>query len=134
MAAAPSDTGFTLMEALVAVVIFAFASMALQSVFARGGLGLRVSSSETRALEVARGAIGKLDFPAPADKSRETTGETDGYTWAGTVTRYEPPEGGMGAMKIEAYWIDLELSWQEQSLGARPRSVSLKTLKLGIAP
>ena len=131
MSGARSEAGFTIMEALVAVVIFASASIAMQSVFARGGFGLRVSASETRALEVARGAIGKAEFPGPSDSTRETSGETDGYSWTATVVRYEPPSGGLVSMKVQAYWVDLKLTWIDRSAPSKPRSVSLSTLKLG---
>lgn len=134
MAAPHRDSGFTLMEALVAVVIFASASIALQTVFTRGGLGLRVSASETRALEVGRNAMSKAEYPGPSDALRETSGESDGYAWTAIVTRYEAPEGGMLDMKVEAFWLDVDVSWIEKSQPGRERVVSLRTLKLGQVP
>lgn len=130
MTRASSNDGFTLMEALVAVVIFASASIAMQSVFARGGSGLRVGAAETRALEVARGAMGKAALPSPTETSRETTGETDSYSWSATVTRYEPPAGGLISMKVQAYWVDLKLSWIDKGQPLKPREITLSTLKL----
>ncbi|MFA5949755.1 MAG: type II secretion system protein [Hyphomicrobium sp.] len=127
------DGGFTLMEAVVALVVFASVAVALQNAFVRGTQGVRVADRETRALELGRTILTSAAPKAAPGVELHESGESDGYSWDMVISNYQPPEAEETPLPIQAYWVVVEVRWRD-GLILRPRSLQLKTLKLKLAP
>jgi general secretion pathway protein I len=119
---APGDqSGFTLMEVLIAFAIVSISFVLIMQLFAGGLRASRTSCDYTRAVVYAKDKMGEqLVNPNEGDGEYE-----DGFKWQAVVEHYkEPEEASFNLMKLKVI-----VSWSD---GARKERkvefVSLKTL------
>ena len=73
--------GFTLIETLVALVIFAGIFAALSAGFSSGTRGLRVAQADQRALMLAKAKLATTGLESRLADRLQETGEEDGFIW-----------------------------------------------------
>ena len=127
------DDGFTLMEALVALVLLALAAGAFYQGIELGTRGARIAERDAAALSVAQNrleeavAIGQRnDIPS--------SGETDdGIAWQTTFTAHEAtaPDGAPKPRPLTR--IDVRVTWRD--VPGRPvRDLTLTTFAPAVSP
>ena len=88
----PDESGFTLLEVIVAIVIAALCLSALAQVFATGMRSASVSSDYTRAMTMAQGLLATAGIEKTLSDGAESGTSPDGrLTWTLTVAP-EPTE------------------------------------------
>jgi len=128
-----SDSGFTLLEVLVALAI---AGLALAGLFAAGSGGLFASDTAAQAEEALEraqshlAAVGRDAALLPAESSGDDGG---GYRWHLSVRpvasrRLSSANGVFGPVTTTTlYEVDVVISWRS---GGHERRVALRTLRL----
>ena len=124
--------GFTLVETLVALIVFTAVIVALQQATAIGLRGVRIAQRQAGALELARLKLSEAGTERPITEDIDERGEAislkSRYTWHLTAFSYTPPGTTTPVPpQMAAYWISVTVAWQDQTT---ERSVELKTLKL----
>ena len=118
----PRSRGFTLLETMVALVIFAGAALALYALFNTNLIALARAHDVSRQVPAARQAIEYLAKINPREEGDGTI-EIDGLDVAWTATLVEPPRqsqtvtGGRGYYEIGLYEIEFSLSNRDRTLG-----------------
>jgi prepilin-type N-terminal cleavage/methylation domain-containing protein len=127
------SSGFTLIETLVALVIFVAGYLVIHHSVSLGWSGAQIAWAEGAALRLAQSRLAAAGIEARLSEG-ERSGETDdGFGWRMRTERYRRPDAGASAGKITGYWVTVTVRWDGGVL--RPaRSLRLKTLKLGAAP
>ena len=133
MRANGGSSGFTLIETLVALVIFVAGYLIVHRSVSLGWRGAQIAWAESAALRLARSRLAAAGVEARL-KEGEQSGETDdGFGWTLGTEPYRRPGGDGAEEKIAGYWVTVTVRWDGGVL--RPaRSLRLKTLKLGAAP
>lgn len=129
---AHGDSGFTLLEALIAITLLALAAGILQSALTGASrLGAR-AAGDTAALEIARAKLAAAGVATPL-REGVTEGEAaGGYRWRVSVSRRRTdlrPQTSDVQGAAAGYWATAEVEWHEHG-GTRPRTITLTTLKL----
>ena len=124
------ERGFTLMETLVALVIFVACYLLIHQGLSLGWRGVRLAQSETAALQVAQGRIAAAGLDEPLSDGQRA-GETDGYAWTMDVRR-ETRDAGANS-PLSAFWVTVAVNWRDK-WARGPRSVQLTTMKLVAQP
>jgi general secretion pathway protein I len=133
---AARQTGFSLLEVLVAFIIVALVVTALFRLFG-GALGNASAADEwTRALLVAQNRLALAAAAEPLRAGTEAGTEADGrITWRTTVTPYVPPdanpdlERASELMPTRLYRVSVDVQFPADS--GRVRTLSLATVKIG---
>jgi prepilin-type N-terminal cleavage/methylation domain-containing protein len=130
MPASGGTSGFTLIETLVALVIFVAGYLLIHHSVSLGWRGAQVAWAESAALRLAQSRLAAAGVEARL-REGEQSGETDdGFGWTLRTERYLRSES---AAKIAGYWVTVTVRWDGGVL--RPaRSLRLRTLKIGAAP
>lgn len=127
------ESGFTLLEVLVAFTIFALSFMAILQIFA-GGLGnTAVADRALVALGHAESLLARAGLEQPLAPGQRRGTFDDGMIWRKDVSLYrddamtaaEPPPG------LTPYAVTVSVSWAD---GGKTRDVTLNSLRLGAAP
>ena len=125
------EAGFTLIETLVALVVFALVAAAAQRCLSGGWRGVRLVRMQSAALEVAKAELAAAGFDGALVEGTVSGETAEGFAWTRDVSRYrsrlsddEDTRGAAG------YWVTVSVRWHEAPF--RPeRSLELRTLKLG---
>ncbi len=130
---ASGSSGFTLIETLVALVVFVAGYLLVHHSVSVGWRGAQIAWAESAALRLAHSRLAAAGVEARLAEG-ELTGETDdGFRWTLRTERYRPPGSDRAAERIAGYWITVTVRWDGGVL--RPaRSLQLTTLKLGAQP
>ncbi len=125
-----STSGFTLMETIVAFVVFTAIFIALERSTALGWRGIRLARMDQSALILARAKL--AGFGLNNSISEETTleGEDNGLQWRLTAVKYKAPESTPMPLRFIPYWVTVTVTWQDRPM-APPRTIELTTLKSG---
>ena len=119
-----SGAGFTLLEVLVALVIFGLAFGVLAQIIQTGLRQSTVAESTAAATSLARSQLARVGTELPLAVG-EAEGETeDGMRWHTGIRLAEPPNEDLG---IVPYEVQVTVSWGP---GAAEQ-VTLTTLRLG---
>ena len=129
----PSDAGFTLMETIVAFVVFASVIVALERGTALGLRSIRLARIDEAALALARAKLAAVGLENPITEEGEESGVADGFTWRITARKYTPPDGITMPAGVDDYWVTVTTSWQDPP-SAPARTIELMTLKRGKRP
>lgn len=121
-----TEAGFTLMEALVAVVILATFAVALQT-----GVASDLRAVKTADTEVLAVALARLKLMTHSANG-ETSGQDGNLTWRLTITPFGDPVRTANG-ELQALWEEVEVRWRDTRT-QRPGSLSLKRLKLRNRP
>ena len=130
-----TDSGFTLLEVLVAFIIAAAAVGALLQGAGTGLAAARVAAHYNEALSLARSRMAALSV-APPSPGEQAGSEPGGFAWRSTVlpaaVTPRAPAGSTEAVRRAAlYMLTVSVSWTGD--GA-PRQVVLTTQRLADAP
>lgn len=128
---ARSDAGFTLLETLVALIIFVAAYLLIHQALSLGWRGVRLAQSETAALQVAQARLAAAGLEQPLAEGN-TSGEASGYSWT-TIVRRVSSEPGAAPSTLSGFWVTVSVNWRDAAV-RQTRSVQLTTLKLAVRP
>lgn len=127
-----TDDGFSLLEVLVAFVIFAAVTVALQQAHISGLRGIRAAHDGQAALEVARSLLARAGTVTPLTPGLDDWGDEGPYRWHMVARKYVAPEQAPALPpQLEAFWTTVTV--MKVTAGALGPSVSLDTLKLQVA-
>lgn len=125
------QSGFTLLETIVAFLVFALVAGALQLCLAGGWRAAGIARHELAALQVAEARLAEVGVERPLVEGIEVGVSADGFAWTRDVrARVGTRDAAVPDTAAVGYWVSVTVSWQE--IPYRPeRSISLTTLKLG---
>jgi type II secretory pathway pseudopilin PulG len=126
------ESGFTLMETIVALIIFVACYILIQQGLALGSRGVSASQGELAALHVAQSRIATVGVEGPPAEGRQS-GTSDGYDWVIDVRRQDADTESQSRARSRpsGYWVAVEVTWRDEAT-RRPRSLQLKTLKVAL--
>jgi general secretion pathway protein I len=126
------EGGFTLMETIVALIIFVACYVLIQQVLSLGWRGVSASQGEVGALHVAQARLAAVGVEAPLSEGQQS-GSEDHYEWVVDVRRQNAENESESRAKTHAtgYWVAVEVSWRDE-VTRRSRSLQLKTLKVAL--
>src|SRR5262245_7832798 len=129
---ADREAGFTLMETIVALIIFVACYILIQQVLSIGWRGVSASQGELAALHVAQTRLAAIGVEAPLAEGQQSGSEA-GYEWVGDVRRQNAENESESRAKTHptGYWVAVEVSWRDE-VTRRSRSLQLKTLKVAL--
>ena len=122
------QSGYTLIEVLVAFMILALALTVLMRIFSGGLRNVSVSSDYAVATLIAesRLAAAGIDVPLAPGEMSGTEGER--FEWTVSVQDYQPWPGYRSATKgVDAYRVTVTVEWPH---GDNTRRVGLSTIRL----
>lgn len=124
--------GFTLLEVLLAFVIFAL-SFALVLEILSGSMRSTVRARhDTEAALLAQSLMDMVGTEIPLVEGGMSGDSPGGYQWNMNISGFQPDAGQERIMEISElsgtvlFWVDLEVSWGEEP---RTRSVQFSTVK-----
>lgn len=125
------QAGFTLLETIVALMVFAMVAGALQLCLAGGWKGVRIVRMEQAALSVAKEKLAAAGVDTTLIEGTDEGSVDDGFHWIRSIRRHVPAgSDGLETAALAGYWVSVSVTWQDGPLLAE-RSVELSTLKLG---
>jgi prepilin-type N-terminal cleavage/methylation domain-containing protein len=129
MGAGERSAGFTLIETLVALVIFVGGYLLIYQSVSLGWRGAMVAHTEREALRLARTRLSAAGVEARLAEGQQSGQTADGYSWTMHVRRYHQPDLDSSPAAFAAFWVVIDVRWNEGAL-RRARSLQLTTLKL----
>jgi type II secretory pathway pseudopilin PulG len=121
--------GFTLLETILALVIFSSIVVALQRGTALGLRGVRIATLNETALQSARMKLAAAGIETELRDGLEEHGAEGRFTWHLRAQKYQAPQA-VPVSRLEGYWVEVTVAWAELPFGSE-RTIRLKTLKLG---
>lgn len=128
-----TDHGFTMMETIVALIVFTGVFIALERGTAFGWRGIRTARMDQAALALARAKLSVVGVETPITEESDDDGTENGLTWRVAIRGYKPPDVTQLDVKPRAYWVTVAVNWRDRPVGPL-HSVELTTLKPGAAP
>jgi len=127
-----ADAGFTLMETLVALVIFVAAILAFERTVAAAWRGISAANLRAGAVALAIRKLEEAGTTTSLAESGASDGRSGGYGWSVSIEPVAvPPEPGLrAALVVIPYWVGVTVNWQNPATGAVDR-VQYRLLKLG---
>lgn len=116
--------GFTLLEVLIALIIFAIAFGALASLFQTSLRQADTADDLRRAIALAEAQLARFGKDLPLEPGHVEGNSPDGLLWEAEISLARPPDDDIG---LALYHIRIEAGGPDQST----RPVSLSTLKIG---
>lgn len=120
------DAGFTLIEALVALVLLALAAGAFYQGIEIGTRGARVAARDAAALNIAQSRLDEAVATGPRSEIPRSGETGDGIAWTTTFTDHQiaPPSGISEPLRLTR--IDVRVTWRD--VPGRPmRDLTLTT-------
>jgi prepilin-type N-terminal cleavage/methylation domain-containing protein len=121
--------GFTLIETLVALVIFVAGYLLIYESVSLSWHGAMVAHSDKEALRVARTRLALAGVETALEEGQRAGATDDGYRWTTTMRRYSAPVPDLDQAPLAGYWVTVDVRWNEGVL-RRSRSLQLTTVKL----
>ena len=122
------QSGYTLVEVLVAFVILALTLTVLMRIFSGGLRNVSVSSDYATATLIAESRLAATGVDEPLRPGEASGSEGERFEWTVSVQDYEPWPGYRSAAKgVGAYRVDVRVEWPH---GDNTRSVALSTVRL----
>lgn len=127
------SSGFTLIETVVALIIFVACYLLIQQSVSLGWRGVQVAHAETAAMRLAQSRLAAAGVETPLQDGTQTGQTAEGFDWSMQTKPYGQPELGSPPTRPTGYWVIVEVTWREGPL-RRARSLQLSTLKLRGGP
>ena len=128
-----SEAGFTLMETIVALVIFTSVFMALERGAMLGWRSIRLADGDRNALALARSKLASAGIDMPLTEDLDEAGVENLLQWHVVARKYEAPEGTALPSRLTPYRVNVAVTWRDRPIGPL-RSVELQTIKLAVTP
>lgn len=123
------DAGFTLMEAIVSLAIFALVLVATQRGFASGSRAIREAQQDSRATAIVQSLLASLGQETALRDGTEAEGQSDGYRWRTRVSAYRDPSGDDNdARRVRLFWAEAQVAWRPAPL-LPEKTLTLRTIK-----
>lgn len=134
-AGATGDEGFTLLETLVALAIFAMAFAGLHRALEGGWRSLRQAALELEATEVARNQLTAAGIETPLAVGQRHGETASGILWEVIVRRYEADAGRPDAKDAFAnLYVVTARAGRRTGADTARAPVELTTMRLGDRP
>ena len=122
------QSGYTLVEVLVAFVILALALTVLLRIFSGGLRNVSVSSDYATATLIAESRLAATGIDVPLRPGESSGSEGERFEWTVSVQDYQPWPGYRSAAKgVDAYRVTVTVEWPH---GDNTRRVGLSTVRL----
>ena len=128
--------GFTLLEVMLAFVIFALSFATVLEVMAGSMRSVRRATEDTEVALFAQSIMDLVGTEIPIVESEFSGTGMDRYNWRLGIYLYSSGEADIETQElaelsgIELYWVDLEIDWET---GRRPRNTHFSTIKSVLA-
>lgn len=125
--------GFTLIETLVALVLFVAGYLLIHQSVSLGWRGAQVAWAESAALRLAQSRLAAAGVEARLEAGDQSGETPDGYRWTLRAEPYRRADSDGAPKRLAGYWVTVTVRWDGGVL--RPaRSLQLRTLKLAARP
>ncbi len=121
--------GFTLLEILVAFVVFVMAFAVVMEVITGAARNTVKSSRHTQIALLAQSKMDELGILEPIEEGSSSGRFADGTQWQLTITPFDAPYSNdtqLAAPPVDLFRVDLQLSWRD---GDKRRSANFTTLR-----
>lgn len=138
-----SQAGFSLMETIVAVALFAGMFVLLNRGLTTSWQGVRRADLDAGAVALATAQLASAGIETPLVDGTRTFGQQGLFRWDLSIDKYaEPPDDSAkevavrdvsrsaNAAALTAYWVSIVVSWSS-GVQQSPRQLRLRTLRLG---
>lgn len=123
--------GFTLMETIVALVVFSSIFVALYQAISRGSRSIRHANRDAAATTLAFSRLASAGIETALKDGQEYSGEEDRFFWRMSVRRLGAPDEVPSQTKAAVFVVVVEVNWRDGA-SQSARSLRFKTLKLGL--
>jgi prepilin-type N-terminal cleavage/methylation domain-containing protein len=124
--------GFTLLETLIALAIFAGLFGVLYGGLSGNWRGVRRVQMDALALSLAQSQFALAGSGAALQDGQTWSGSEGGVSWTVAVEVYRESEPSQVRDAMGAYWIIFDARWRDGA-APQPKSMRMRTLKLGAA-
>lgn len=130
MRSKPRNSGYTLIEVLVAFMILALALTVLLRIFSTGLRNVAISSEYAHAVLIAESQLATAGITSILQPGEMRGNDGGKFSWTRVVTAYTPFDGyyqsGAG---VPAYYITITVEWPH---AGHMRQVNLSSVRLGL--
>ena len=125
-----SSGGFTLLEVMLAFVIFALSFAAVLEIMAGSIRGVRRASDDTQTALLAQSIMDQVGLEIPLEQGGFSGIEMDRFQWQLDIYPYTPGDADAQELAemsgIELYQVVLDVDWDT---GRRPRNMRFSTIR-----
>jgi len=141
--AGKGDRGFTLLEVLLAFVIFSISFAVVLQIISGSIRNTMRSKQYTEVALIAQSVMDTVGLDIPLESGSEASGEAGDYSWQLLIYEYEQPEGPEADFEslmiaeltgIELLQVELFVSWGEPSDERSRRFSTVKAVVAGRRP
>lgn len=129
------QSGFSLLEMLIAFSILAVSLGILMKIFSSGITTAQVADDYTNAVQIANNLIAKAGIEKPLKSGEETGVENNFYHWRVRINpkTFISPELDLRGLPVEVFNVNV-LVWWGDDFKTDDRVLELNTLKLAPPP
>ena len=127
-----SAAGFTLLEVMLAFVIFALSFATVLEIMAGSMRSVRRASDDTQVALLAQSVMDQVGTEIPIEEGQFSGTGMDRYQWQLGIYLYESSGDDVGTQElaemsgIELYRVDLDVDWEA---GRRQRNLHFSTIR-----
>jgi general secretion pathway protein I len=131
-----ASRGFTLLEVMLAFVIFALSFATILEIMAGSMRSVRRASDDTEVALLAQSIMDLVGTEIPVEEGEYSDSEMDRYQWRLGIYPYESSGEGGGALElaalsgVELYRVELDIDWET---GRQQRDVHFSTIRSVLA-
>ena len=127
--------GFTLLEVMLAFVVFALSFATVLEIMAGSMRAVGRAGDDTEIALIAQSIIDSVGKEIPLAEGEFSGTELDGYQWQMGIKPYQPTEGNERILELadgnltQLLRIDLDINWMQ---GHRQRDIHFSTVRSSI--
>lgn len=122
------QTGFSLLEVLVAFAILAVSLGVLMQIFSQATLATLVSAQYSRAASLAEARLNAVGTAIPLEEGAVSGDPENGIAWEVTIVPLSFGDASLPDPPATPYRVNATALWQD---AGRVRALTLSTLRLG---